>query len=394
MPRIADNPPQTRLRPAPPGCTPPQDSPWKPNSSITSPPLLPTSTFAWANCGGTFDVDAKEKRLVELAQALEAPDVWSDQKRSQELGKEKKLLEDVVTRMRRITGELADAAELFELTRAEGDDATLQSIGGDVQSLGRQIADLEFQRMFNNPLDPNNCFRDVQAGSGGTEAQDWASMLERMYLRYAERKDFKAELLEESAGEVAGIKSATIKITGAYAFGMLRTETGVHRLVRKSPFDSNARRHTSFASVFVYPEVDDTVEVDINPADLRIDVYRASGAGGQHVNKTESAVRITHLPTNTVVQSQNDRSQHRNRAECMAMLKSRLYELEMRKRMVEQNALEASKTDIAWGHQIRSYVLDQSRIKDLRTNVEIGNTQGVLDGDLDDFISASLKQGV
>ena len=355
---------------------------------------MPISTFAWANCGGTFDVDAKEKRLVELAQALEAPDVWSDQKRSQELGKEKKLLDDVVTRMRRITGELADAAELFELTRAEGDDATLQSIGGDVQTLGRQIADLEFQRMFNNPLDPNNCFLDVQAGSGGTEAQDWASMLERMYLRYAERKDFKAELLEESAGEVAGIKSATIKITGAYAFGMLRTETGVHRLVRKSPFDSNARRHTSFASVFVYPEVDDTVEVDINPADLRIDVYRASGAGGQHVNKTESAVRITHIPTNTVVQSQNDRSQHRNRAECMAMLKSRLYELEMRKRMVEQNALEASKTDIAWGHQIRSYVLDQSRIKDLRTNVEIGNTQGVLDGDLDDFISASLKQGV
>ena len=350
--------------------------------------------LAWASCGGTFDVDAKEKRLVELAQALEAPDVWSDQKRSQELGKEKKLIDDVVTRMRRITGELADAAELFELTRSEVDDATLESIGGDVQSLARQIGDLEFQRMFNNPLDPNNCFLDVQAGSGGTEAQDWASMLERMYLRYAERKDFKAELLEESAGEVAGIKSATIKITGPYAFGMLRTETGVHRLVRKSPFDSNARRHTSFASVFVYPEVDDTVEVDINPADLRIDVYRASGAGGQHVNKTESAVRITHIPTNTVVQSQNDRSQHRNRAECMAMLKSRLYELEMRKRMVEQNALEASKTDIAWGHQIRSYVLDQSRIKDLRTNVEVGNTQGVLDGDLDDFISASLKQGV
>jgi peptide chain release factor 2 len=349
---------------------------------------------AWASCGGTFDVDAKEKRLVELAQALEAPDVWSDQKRSQELGKEKKLIDDVVTRMRRITGELADAAELFDLTRAEGDDATLESIGADVASLGRQIADLEFQRMFNNPLDPNNCFLDVQAGSGGTEAQDWASMLERMYLRYAERKDFKAELLEESAGEVAGIKSATIKITGAYAFGMLRTETGVHRLVRKSPFDSNARRHTSFASVFVYPEVDDTVDVEINPADLRIDVYRASGAGGQHVNKTESAVRITHLPTNTVVQSQNDRSQHRNRAECMTMLKSRLYELEMRKRMVEQNALEASKTDIAWGHQIRSYVLDQSRIKDLRTNVEVGNTQGVLDGDLDGFISASLKQGV
>jgi peptide chain release factor 2 len=333
-------------------------------------------------------------RLTQVALELENPDAWGDQKRSQELGREKKLLEDVVSRMRRIGSELADARELFELTRAEEDEATLQSIANDVAALARQVDDLEFQRMFNNPLDPNNCFIDVQAGSGGTEAQDWASMLERMYLRYAERKEFKAELLEESAGEVAGIKSATIKVTGPYAFGMLRTETGVHRLVRKSPFDSNARRHTSFASVFVYPEVDDTVQIDINPADLRIDVYRASGAGGQHVNKTESAVRITHLPTNVVVQSQNDRSQHRNRAECMAMLKSRLYELEMRKRMVEQNKLEDSKTDIAWGHQIRSYVLDQSRIKDLRTNVEIGNTQGVLDGDLDDFISASLKQGV
>jgi peptide chain release factor 2 len=296
--------------------------------------------------------------------------------------------------MQRLDSELGDAIELFEMSRADEDDAALRSIDGDVQALARQIADLEFQRMFNNPLDPNNCFLDIQAGSGGTEAQDWASMLERMYLRYAERKDFKAELLEESCGEVAGIKSATIKVCGSYAYGMLRTETGVHRLVRKSPFDSNARRHTSFASVFVYPEVDDTVEVDINPADLRIDVYRASGAGGQHVNKTESAVRITHLPSGIVVQSQNDRSQHRNRAECMAMLKSRLFELEMRKRMAEQSKLEESKTDIGWGHQIRSYVLDQSRIKDLRTSVEIGNTQAVLDGDLDDFIAASLKQGV
>ncbi len=248
--------------------------------------------------------------------------------------------------------------------------------------------------MFNNPLDPNNCFVEIQAGAGGTEAQDWAGMLERMYLRFAERRGFKTELLDETDGEVAGIKGATIKVSGDYAYGTLRTETGVHRLVRKSPFDSNARRHTSFASVFVYPEVDDNVEVEINPADLRIDVYRASGAGGQHVNKTESAVRITHLPTNIVVQSQNDRSQHRNRAECFAMLKSRLYELEMRKRLAEQNKLEESKTDIGWGHQIRSYVLDQSRIKDLRTNVEIGNTQAVLDGDLDDFIAASLKQSV
>ena len=329
-----------------------------------------------------------------MAVALEEPNIWADPKRAQDLGREKKALEEVVDRMHRLHHDLGDAAELFELSRADQDGATLATIEADVTALARQIGDLEFQRMFNNPLDPNNCFLDIQAGAGGTEAQDWASMLERMYLRYAERKNFKAELLEESSGEVAGIKSATIKLSGPYAYGMLRTETGVHRLVRKSPFDSNARRHTSFASVFVYPEVDDTVEVEINPADLRIDVYRASGAGGQHVNKTESAVRITHLPTGIVVQSQNDRSQHRNRAECMAMLKSRLFELEMRKRLAEQSKLEESKTDVAWGHQIRSYVLDQSRIKDLRTNVEIGNTQAVLDGDLDEFINASLKQGV
>ncbi len=248
--------------------------------------------------------------------------------------------------------------------------------------------------MFSNPLDPANCFVDIQAGSGGTEAQDWAAMLERMYLRFCEKRGFGIEILEQSDGEVAGIKGATLKVTGDYAYGTLRTETGIHRLVRKSPFDSNARRHTSFASIFIYPEVDDSIEVEINPADLRIDTYRASGAGGQHINKTDSAVRITHLPTNIVVQCQNDRSQHRNRAEAMAMLKSRLYELELRKRQVEQDKLEDSKTDIGWGHQIRSYVLDQSRIKDLRTGVEIGNTQGVLDGDLDDFITASLKQGV
>jgi peptide chain release factor 2 len=289
---------------------------------------------------------------------------------------------------------MRDASELFEMARADNDDATLVSIETDVARLAKQIDELEFRRMFNNPLDPNNCFIEIQAGAGGTEAQDWASMLERMYLRFAERRDFKTELLDESDGEVAGIKSATIKVSGDYAYGTLRTETGVHRLVRKSPFDSNARRHTSFASVFVYPEVDESIEVEINPADLRIDVYRASGAGGQHVNKTESAVRITHLPTNLVVQSQNDRSQHRNRAEAMAMLKSKLYELELRKRMAEQSKLEESKTDIGWGHQIRSYVLDQSRIKDLRTGVEKGDTQRVLDGDLDDFISASLKQGV
>ncbi len=310
------------------------------------------------------------------------------------MGREKKLLDDVVSRVHRISGDLADSGELFEMARADGDESTLAAVGDDVDASAKRVAELEFQRMFDNPLDPNNCFLDIQAGSGGTEAQDWAAILERMYLRYAERKGLQAELLEESAGEVAGIKSATIKISGSYAFGLLRTETGVHRLVRKSPFDANARRHTSFASVFVYPEVDDSIEIDINPADLRIDVFRASGAGGQHVNKTESAVRITHLPTNIVVQSQNDRSQHRNKAECMSMLKSRLYEFEMRKRMAEQSKMEESKTDIAWGHQIRSYVLDQSRIKDLRTNVEIGNTQAVLDGDLDDFITASLKQGV
>jgi len=280
------------------------------------------------------------------------------------------------------------------MARAENDDATLLSVLSDLEKIQKDVADLEFRRMFNNPLDPNNCFMDIQAGAGGTEAQDWASMLERMYLKYCDKKGLRAEILEQSDGEVAGIKNATLKISGDYAYGSLRTENGVHRLVRKSPFDANGRRHTSFANVFVYPEVDDSIEVEINPADLRVDVYRASGAGGQHVNKTESAVRITHVPTGIVVQSQNDRSQHRNRAECMAMLKSRLYELELRKRTAEADKLKAAQTDIEWGHQIRSYVLDQSRIKDLRTGVEKGATQTVLDGDLDDFISASLKQGV
>ncbi|MCK6429320.1 MAG: peptide chain release factor 2 [Burkholderiaceae bacterium] len=341
-----------------------------------------------------LDVDAKERRLAEVSRELENPTVWSDPKRAQELGREKKLLDDVVGRMQRLGNGLRDSAELFEMGRADEDDATLVSVEADVRALAKEVADLEFQRMFNNPLDPNSCFIEIQAGAGGTEAQDWAAMLERMYLRYCERRGFKTELLEETEGEVAGIKGATIKVSGDYAYGMLRTETGIHRLVRKSPFDSNARRHTSFASVFVYPEVDESIEVEINPADLRIDVYRASGAGGQHVNKTESAVRITHIPTGIVVSSQNDRSQHRNRAEAMAMLKSKLYEQELRKRQAEQAKLEDAKTDIGWGHQIRSYVLDQSRIKDLRTNVEIGNTQAVLDGDLDPFIEASLKQGV
>ena len=353
-----------------------------------------TSRRALRIYGGIFDYDAKTVRLDFLRKELEKPDVWSDSKRAQELGKEKKQLETVVERLDSTAAALGDSIALFELAEAEQDDGTLEAIGKDVTALETTVADMEFKRMFSNAMDSNNCFVDIQAGSGGTEAQDWAAMLERMYLRYCERKGFKAALLEESPGEVAGIKSATLRVNGPYAYGHLRTETGVHRLVRKSPFDANNRRHTSFASVFVYPEVDETIEVEINPADLRVDTFRASGAGGQHVNKTDSAVRITHLPTNIVVQCQNDRSQHRNRAEAMAILKSRLYELELRKRNEEKKALEDTKTDIAWGHQIRSYVLDQSRIKDLRTNVEIGNTQAVLDGDLDDFIAASLKQGI
>ncbi len=293
-----------------------------------------------------------------------------------------------------IDQDLAAARELFELARAEEDDATLEAVAADVAALGARVAELEFRRMFSGPMDARPCFIEINAGAGGTEAQDWAGMLERMYLRYCERKGFKTEVLEESEGEVAGIKSATIRVDGEYAYGYLRTETGVHRLVRKSPFDANARRHTSFASVFVYPEVDDSIEIDINPADVRVDTYRASGAGGQHVNKTDSAVRLTHIPTGIVVQCQNDRSQHRNREEAWNLLRARLYELELRKRQAEQQKLEESKTDIGWGHQIRSYVLDQSRIKDLRTGYEVGNTQAVLDGDLDGFIEASLKQGV
>jgi peptide chain release factor 2 len=324
----------------------------------------------------------------------EDPGVWNDQKRALELGKERKALEDVVVSIESIETQLKDSRELFDLAKSDGDDTTLEAVESDAGATEKLVAALEFRRMFSNPMDPNNCFLEIQTGAGGTEAQDWASMLERMYLKFCERRGFDVEVLEESEGDVAGIKGATLKVSGEYAFGTLRTETGVHRLVRKSPFDSNARRHTSFASVFVYPEVDDSIEIEINPADLRVDTFRASGAGGQHINKTDSAVRFTHIPTGIVVQCQADRSQHRNRAEAMLMLKARLFELEMRKRNEEKQALEDSKTDIGWGHQIRSYVLDQSRIKDLRTNVEVGNTQAVLDGDLDDFISASLKQGV
>ncbi len=347
-----------------------------------------------ANFGGIFDYDAKQQRLVEVVRSLEDPKVWEDSKRAQELGKERRTLEGVVDTLHRIDAGLKDSTELFALARGESDDETLNSIASDVHAIEKSVADLEFRRMFSDPMDPNNCFVDINAGQGGTEAQDWTQMLLRMYLKYCDKKGFKYELLDESAGEVAGLKSASIKIIGDYAYGHLRTETGIHRLVRKSPFDSNARRHTSFAAVFAYPEVDESIEIEINPADLRIDTYRASGAGGQHVNKTDSAVRITHIPTNTVVSSQNDRSQHRNRAEAFAMLKSKLYELELRKQTDAKQEMEDAKTDIGWGHQIRSYVLDQSRIKDLRTNVEVGNTQSVLDGDLDQFISASLKQGV
>lgn len=352
----------------------------------------------WGNVfklyGGIFDYPVKAARLAAIQQLLEDPKLWDDVKQAQALGKEKKTLETVVDQLTAIYDEHGNCQELFALAHAEEDEATLLAVEADVNKLALTVADLEFRRMFSNPMDPCNCFIDIQAGAGGTEACDWASMLLRQYLRYCERKNFKTELLEESPGDVAGIKSASIKVTGEYAFGYLRTEIGVHRLVRKSPFDSSGGRHTSFASIFVYPEIDESIEIEVNPADLRIDTFRASGAGGQHINKTDSAVRITHLPSGIVVQCQNDRSQHRNRAEAMSMLKSRLYELEMRKRQAEQDKLEASKTDVGWGHQIRSYVLDQSRVKDLRTQVEMSNTRAVLDGDLDLFIEASLKQGV
>ncbi|MEZ0232912.1 MAG: peptide chain release factor 2 [Methylophilaceae bacterium] len=343
---------------------------------------------------GYLDFETKQQRLEEVSQLLEDPTIWNDNERSQKLGKERRELELVVKALSEVENGLRDSRELFDMAREENDDETLLGVQADGEAIEKRVAEMEFRRMFSNPMDPNNCFIEFQSGSGGTEAQDWAGMLFRMYLRYCERKGFKVEVLEESEGDIAGIKGASIKVSGDYAYGTLRTESGVHRLVRKSPFDSNAKRHTSFASVQIFPEVDDSIEIEINPADLRIDTYRASGAGGQHINKTDSAVRITHIPTNTVVQCQNDRSQHRNRAEAMNMLKAQLYALELRKRNEEKQALEDSKTDIGWGHQIRSYVLDQSRIKDLRTNVEIGNTQGVLDGDLDPFISESLKQGV
>ena len=324
---------------------------------------------------------------------LENPDIWSNPERAQQLGKEKTRLEAVVKGLDEGLQALVDATELLELAVSENDEATAAEVETDIQAVETTVAELEFRRMFAGEMDANNAFLEIQSGAGGTEAQDWAEMLLRMYLRWGESKSFKTELIEVSAGDVAGIKSATIRFEGPYAFGWLRTETGVHRLVRKSPFDSGNRRHTSFASAFVSPEIDDDIDIDIDPSDLRIDVYRASGAGGQHVNRTESAVRITHLPTNVVVQCQNDRSQHKNKATAMKQLKAKLYELEVQMRNAKAQSIEDLKSDIGWGSQIRSYVLDQSRIKDLRTGVETGNTQAVLDGDLDQFIEASLKSG-
>lgn len=320
--------------------------------------------------------------------------MWNNRELGQTLGRERAQLEREVGTLERLGTELTEARELLDLAAEENDPATAASVAKDIERIGQRLGELEFARMFAGEMDANNAFMDVQAGSGGTEAQDWANMLLRMYLMWGERHDFRTEILEISEGEVAGIKSATVRFTGPYAYGWLRTESGVHRLVRKSPFDAGNRRHTSFASVFVYPEVDENIDITINPADLRVDTYRASGAGGQHVNRTDSAVRITHAPTGIVVQCQSDRSQHRNRAEAMKMLKARLYELEMQKRNAERQKIEATKTDIEWGHQIRSYVLDQSRVKDLRTGVETGNPDAVLDGHLDDFIEASLKSGV
>ncbi|MFS2101249.1 peptide chain release factor 2 [Variovorax sp. Varisp85] len=341
-----------------------------------------------------LDYDAKAERLRTVNASLEDPNVWNDPKKAQELGKEKKSLDDVVITLDRLTNGLSDNTELFEMSKEDGDMDGLQAIADDAATLEADIKQLEFRRMFNNPADPLNAFVDIQAGAGGTEACDWASMLLRQYLKYAERKGFKTQIEDETPGDTAGIKGATIKVEGDYAFGLLRTETGVHRLVRKSPFDSSGGRHTSFASIFVYPEIDDSIEIEINPSDVRTDTFRASGAGGQHINKTDSAVRLTHIPTGIVVQCQDGRSQHSNRDVAWKRLRSRLYDHEMRKRQEEQQKLEDSKTDVGWGHQIRSYVLDNSRIKDLRTNVEVSATQKVLDGDLDVFIEASLKQGV
>ncbi len=344
--------------------------------------------------GGIFDYAEKKDRLEEVSRELEQPEIWNEPEKAQALGKERSALELVVETIDNMDAGLADTRDLLDLAAEEDDEETVAEVESELAQLKAQLEKLEFRRMFSNEMDPSNAFLDIQSGSGGTEAQDWANMMLRMYLRWGEDKGFKTELLECSAGEVAGIKSATISFQGEYAFGWLRTETGVHRLVRKSPFDSGGRRHTSFSSVFVSPEIDDNVEIEINPADLRVDVYRASGAGGQHVNRTESAVRITHEPSGIVVQSQAQRSQHQNKDTCMKQLRAKLYEMEMLKRTEAAQELEDSKADIGWGSQIRSYVLDDQRIKDLRTNVQSSNCDKVLDGDLDLFIEASLKAGL
>ncbi|WP_154660095.1 MULTISPECIES: peptide chain release factor 2 [Pseudomonas] len=343
---------------------------------------------------GYLDYDHKHDRLIEVNRELEDPNVWNKPEYAQALGRERAMLAQVVETLDKMANGLSDCKDLLDMAVEEGDEGAVSDVETELQALEESLAQLEFRRMFSGEMDMNNAYLDIQAGSGGTEAQDWANILLRMYLRWADKRGFDATIIELSEGEVAGIKGATVHIKGEYAFGWLRTEIGVHRLVRKSPFDSGARRHTSFSAVFVSPEIDDKVEIEINPADLRVDTYRSSGAGGQHVNTTDSAVRITHVPTNTVVACQNERSQHANKDTAMKMLRAKLYELEMQKRNAASQALEDSKSDIGWGHQIRSYVLDDSRIKDLRTGVERSDCQKVLDGDLDQYLEASLKQGL
>jgi peptide chain release factor 2 len=365
--------------------------PWKSTRSAAPSKISPSVP---SSSGGFFEYDLKSERLTEVSRELEDPAIWNTPDKAQELGRERARLDQVVNTLDRISGGLKEAGELLDMAVEEDDESTAREVERDVGRIEQDVKKLEFQRMFPGKMDSHSCYVDIQAGAGGTEAQDWAQMLLRMYLRWGDAHGFRTEVIDVSDGEVAGIKSASVNFTGDYAYGWLRTETGVHRLVRKSPFDSNARRHTSFASVFVSPEIDDDIEIEVNPADLRVDVYRSSGAGGQHVNKTESAVRITHEPTGIVVACQAERSQHKNRDKAMKMLKAKLYELEVNKRNAAAKVLEDSKSDVSWGNQIRSYVLDQSRIKDLRTNIEIGNTTAVLDGDLDEFLEASLKQGL
>lgn len=344
--------------------------------------------------GQLLDIPSQKQELEKINAQLESSDIWQDIEKSKTLRKKQRILEKSITQYDSISHDINNAKEWIELLAIEEEDSVLKELAHDIEKINQQLTQLEFQQMFNHELDENDCYLEIQAGSGGTEAQDWAQMLLRQYLRWIERHQFKAEILDYSDGEVAGVKNATVKIMGEYVYGWLRTETGVHRLVRKSPFNANNKRHTSFASVFVSPEIDDSFEIDLNPADIRVDVYRASGAGGQHVNRTESAVRLTHLPTNTVTQCQNSRSQHANKAEAMKQLRAKLYELELKKKNAEKQKLEEGKSDIGWGSQIRSYVLDSGRIKDLRTGYETGNTQAVLDGDLDDFILSSLKNNV